>query len=148
MKRFHVSMIVGSLLLATSSVFALEMAQRPQASLAAASTRQLVVGVVVDAQGKVTYTTHAGKLPAKAEKLLRESLDSWITGPAVRNGQSVASKMLVTIAINSAKESDGNYRTSFSFVSSQSFPASHAYLPSNSAILASSWLNPPHDVHP
>jgi len=117
MKRIQRAMVAAALLAVggTASAFVQEPATAEGAS------GQVPMGVVVnvDVQGHVNEIRHAQKLPGDVEKLLRTTLDKWITKPAIVDGRRVPSQVLFNVTLQNKRLADGKYQTSFAYVSSE-----------------------------
>jgi hypothetical protein len=118
MKRIQRAMVAAALLAVGGTASALAHAT------AEAPSDQVPMGVVVnvDVQGHVNEIRHAQKLPGDVEKLLRTTLDKWITKPAIVNGRRVPSQVLFNVTLQNKRLPDGNYQASFAYVSSQPVP--------------------------
>lgn len=126
MKRILTAMIAAALLVAGGAASALAQASTgASADQSADQGTSMGVVVNVDVHGRVTQARHAQKLPDNVEKLLRKTLDQWITKPAIVNGRRVDSQVFFTVVLRSEKQPDGNYVAKFDYVSSQPVPSGY-----------------------
>jgi hypothetical protein len=121
MKRFCATLLLGTLaagqgVLATSSM-----------SINQFTPRVLPVLVQVDSHGKVTDVSPAVDLAPRYDRMLRETLDQMITGPANDHGRSVASQFVINLGLQASPRSDGKYDTRFVYVSTSPVPSGSWY---------------------
>lgn len=112
MKRFLIcSMLVGAAVAASS-------AMASDGSLNGFKPKVLPVLVRADADGKVTAVEPSRQLPPKFQRLLEQSIDSWIAEPAKIKGKPVDSYVVINVALRAAEQADGKYEAGFDYVSS------------------------------
>lgn len=121
MKRIHIAMITGAMLLGAGSATALELQQTVTGTAPAAIPKMGVV-VDVDAGGHITNVKHAQKLSSGVETLLHETLSKWIVKPAIIDGRRAKSQMFVNVAMKTEPRADGNYDVHFDYISSKQVP--------------------------
>jgi hypothetical protein len=126
MKLLYVAMFGCGLTMAGIGAGATDQPQI-SAKESPASEGQMGVVVSVDANGHVTHVQHVQKLPPEIEKLLRETLDKWITKPAIVNGRRADSAIFMNVVLRSKQRTDGNYEASFDYISSQPAPHGEKY---------------------
>lgn len=85
--------------------------------------RVLPVLVKVDAHGKVTRVSSAVELTPRFDRLLRQTLDQWITGPAMDHGKPMSSQFVMKLGMQATARADGAYDTGFVYLSSSPVPA-------------------------
>ena len=87
----------------------------------------LPVLVQVDRHGKVTDVSPSVELAPRYDRLLRQTLDQMITGPAKDHGRPVASQFVMNLGLQAAPREDGRYDARFVYVSTSPVPAGSWY---------------------
>jgi len=116
MKRINVMLLAGAMVLLSGAAMA------SSAALSASKPKVMAVLVEVNAQGHVTRVLPSIELSPRFQRLLLRELGEWITRPAVVKGHAVASQMIVDVALRATPRKDGNYDSSFVYVSSLPSP--------------------------
>lgn len=117
MKTMTTLVVAGVLALAAGSAGADSM------SLTRFRDRVLPVLVKVDTHGKVTRLSSAIELTPRFDRLLRQTVDRWITGPAMDHGKPVASQFVMKLGMQATARPDGEYDTRFVYLSSSPVPS-------------------------
>lgn len=82
--------------------------------------------VSVDNAGKITDMSTPEKLRPDISRLLRQSLDQLVTGPAYdKQGHGVASQAIFNMGVKSTTRDDGKVDMRFVYVSAKSVPLGH-----------------------
>lgn len=87
--------------------------------------RMVPVLVNVDTQGNVTRAEPGIKLRPNIEQMVRQTLDTIINKPAMKDGHPVSSQFIANLAIDEVPQGDGTYSLKCSYVSSKPVPAGH-----------------------
>lgn len=85
--------------------------------------RVLPVLVKVDTHGKVTHLSSAIELTPRFDRLLRQTVDQMITGPAMDHGKPRASQFVMKLGMQATARPDGAYDTRFVYLSSSPVPS-------------------------
>ncbi len=117
MKSMITIVVAGTLALAAGTAGAESM------SLTHFRDRVLPVLVKVDTHGKVTRLSSAIELTPRFDRLLRQTVDQWITGPAMDHGKPVASQFVMKLGMQATARPDGEYDTRFVYLSSSPVPS-------------------------
>lgn len=115
MRRFRSCLTLGLLIAAGA-------ANAENWSLNSFRSHVLPVLVQVDSMGKVTNVSPALELTPLFDRLLKESLDEMITGPALHHGKQTASQFVINLKLKTAPKEDGNYDVRFAYVSAVPVP--------------------------
>lgn len=83
----------------------------------------LPVLVKVDTHGKVTRLSSAIELTPRFDRLLRQTVDQLITGPATDHGKPVASQFVMKLGMQATPRPDGEYDTRFVYLASSPVPS-------------------------
>jgi hypothetical protein len=83
----------------------------------------LPVLVRVDAHGKVTDLSPAVELTPAFTRLLRQTVDQLITGPATDHGKPRSSQFVMKLGLQATARADGSYDTRFIYLSSAPVPS-------------------------
>jgi hypothetical protein len=116
------AMKVTTLVLAGALALAASAAGADSMSLNGFRDRVLPVLVKVDAHGKVTRVSSAVELTPRFDRLLRQTLDQWITGPAMDHGKPISSQFVMKLGMQAAARADGAYDAGFVYLSSSPVP--------------------------
>lgn len=116
MKRFIVLTVGALFCLACAAVSASPANGNPDPS------RIIPVVVHVNDQGQVTEATPAYKVRPAVLRAIRQTLDTIITGPAMKDGKAVSSQFVITLALVPAAKDDGSQGASFKYISSKPLP--------------------------
>ena len=92
-------------------------------SLTGFRDRVLPVLVQVDTHGKVTQLSSAIELTPRFDRLLRQTVDEMITGPAMDHGKPVSSQFVMKLGMQATARADGEYDTRFVYLSSSPVPS-------------------------
>jgi hypothetical protein len=121
MKRFGALVALGTLAAGTSALATTSMSLNPF------TPKVLPVLVQVDHLGKVTSVSPAVDLAPRYDRLLRQTLDRMITGPAHDHGRAVASQFVINLDLQASPRPDGKYDARFVYVSTAPVPAGSWY---------------------
>jgi hypothetical protein len=118
MKRYlTLSLLV---LLCSASQIALARPNKSQDN----KDRIIPVLVHVNAKGKVTEASPAYKLRPSFVNLLKKTINSMITKPAMdHHGKPIASQFVMTLGLTMTQQDNGKYQASFKYISSKSLPS-------------------------
>ncbi|MEI7037151.1 hypothetical protein [Fulvimonas yonginensis] len=89
--------------------------------------RVLPVLVQVDSHGNVTSVSPSEQLAPRYDRLLRQTLDQMITGPAKDHGRPVASQFVMNLGLQASPREDGTYDARFVYVSTSPVPPGSWY---------------------
>lgn len=112
-----------TLVLAGALALAAGKAGADSMSLNGFRDRVLPVLVKVDRHGKVTRVSSSVELTPSFDRLLRQTLDQWITGPAMDHGKPMSSQFVMKLGMQATARTDGAYDTGFVYLSSSPVPA-------------------------
>jgi hypothetical protein len=121
MKRFSALLALGTLAAGTSAL------ATPSLSLNPFAPKVLPVLVQVNHLGKVTSVSSAVDLAPRYDRMLRQTLDQLITGPAHDHGRAVASQFVINLDLQASPRPDGKYDARFVYVSTSPVPAGSWY---------------------
>lgn len=112
MKQFLMwSMLAGA-------VLAIGGAVASEGSLNGFKPKVMPVLVRADANGNVTSVEPSRQLPPRFQRLLEQSIGSWISEPARIKGKPVDSYVVINVVLRAEQQGDGNYTAGFDYVSS------------------------------
>jgi hypothetical protein len=117
MKRFIVLTAGALFCLACAAVSASPTDSNP------APSRAIPVVVHVNDQGRVTSATPAYRVRPAVLRAIRQTLDTIITGPAMKDGKAVSSQFVITLALVPAAKGDGSHGASLKYISSKPLPS-------------------------
>lgn len=117
MKSMTTRVVAAALALAVGSAGAESM------SLNRFREHVLPVLVKVDRHGKVTRLSSAIELAPRFDRLLRQTVDQLISGPAMDHGKPVASQFVMKLGMQATARPDGAYDARFVYLSSLPVPS-------------------------
>lgn len=91
-------------------------------ALSGFSQKTVPVLVKVNYRGKVTSISPALELRPDFEKLIRQSIQEMITGPAKYRGQPISSQLVMFMVPETTARTDGQYDVRFTSVKNQPVP--------------------------
>jgi hypothetical protein len=112
-----------TLAIAAALALAAGAADADSMSLTGFRDRVLPVLVKVDTHGKVTRLSSAIELTPRFDRLLRQTVDEMITGPAMDHGKPVSSQFVMKLGMRATARADGEYDTRFVYLSSSPVPS-------------------------
>lgn len=91
-------------------------------STQAAQSRTLPVLVKVDTKGKVTEVSPAYRVRPSFQRLLRNTISKMITKPAMKKGKAVTSQLVITLAVLTSKDANGNAESTLKYLAAKPLP--------------------------
>lgn len=89
---------------------------------AAGQSHTLPVLVKVSTTGKVTDISPAYKLRPSFQRLLRTTLGKMITRPAMKKGKAVDSQLVITLAVLTSKDANGETQSTLRYLAAKPLP--------------------------
>lgn len=83
----------------------------------------LPVLIKVDSNGDITHMLPATELHGKTRRRVRAALGEMITGPAMDDGEAIASQLVVKLGVDANERDDGNYDVHFTYADAQPVPS-------------------------
>lgn len=109
----------------TATLLALAVGAAPayaDGSLSGFSQKTVPVLVKVNSHGKVTSISPALELRPDFERLIRQSVQEMITGPAKYRGRPISSQLVMFMIPETTARTDGQYDVRFTSVKNQPVP--------------------------
>lgn len=136
MKRFGFALSIAILQVFSVAAWAAEPADTQAAPPATEpSSKVISVLVRVSDEGHITKILPSTRLTPELNRLLSNTLNQWITKPAIVNKHPAESQMVVNVAMQMIPRPDGAADASFKYVAS--FPA---------PMSAARWVNDGHEL--
>lgn len=117
MKMVSTLIVVGALALTAGAAIA------DSTSINTFGDHVLPVLVKVDAHGKVTRVSSAVELTPRYDRLLRQTVNQWVTGPAMKHGRPMSTQFVMNVGMRATARPDGAYDTGFVYLSSSPVPS-------------------------
>lgn len=112
-----------ALMLATALILASCWTPAVSADSAAGAQRTLPVLVHVNSKGVITEITPAFRLRPGFRHIVRDTLNTMITKPALRKGKPVESQLVITLAVLTSKAVNGKAETTLKYLAAKPLPS-------------------------